>query len=172
MKGKNFMKRFLAILMAISMLAVFAGCDPIHGDSTGGSNNPGATEGFSYTLAGVKLTPGAAFPKDQLPEPASVYTVPSCAIEGMDNVYNYTTVEVTAFQDSNGEVIYSIFILDANTPTPEGLFIGDALSQAEALYGTDYQRQDNQITYTKGNTLLVMLLQNDFINTIEYRLAT
>ena len=165
------MKRFLAILMALTMLAVFAGCDTSSGNPSGG-NNPGQAEGYSYTLAGVKLVPGAPFPKDQLPEPASVYSVPSCAMEGTDNVYNYTTVEVTAFQDSTGEMIYSIYILDANTPTPEGLYIGDALSQVQALYGTDYQRQDNQIIYTKGNTLLVLLLQNDFVTNIEYRLAT
>ena len=163
------MKRFLAILMAIAMLSVFAGCDE---PAPSGGNNGGAEEGFCFTLENVVLTPGAAYPADQLPAPLSVYTVPSCALDGTDNVYQFQTVEVTAFKDSSGEFIYSIFLTDANTPTAEGLYLGDSLDQVTTLYGSDYQRNGTEIRYQKGNTLLVILLQNDFVFSIEYRMIT
>jgi len=172
MKGTILMKRFLAILMAITMLALLAGCTEPSGDPSTGDEGDKPQEGFGFTLSGVELVPGTAYPADKLPEPASVSTIPSCAIEGTDNVYNFTTVEVTAFQDSSGEVIYSIYILDANTSTAEGLYLGDPLSRATELYGADYQRNGTQVTYKKGSTLLVLLLQNECVTSIEYRMVT
>ena len=129
-------------------------------------------EGFAFTFAGVALTPGQAFDAAALPAAESVYQVPSCAIEGTDNVYNYGTVEVTAFNDGTGEVIYSIYIVDANTPTNEGLYIGDALEHIVAAYGEGYTREGNQITYQKGDTLLVIILSGDYVASIDFRWNT
>lgn len=44
--------------------------------------------------------------------------------------------------------------------------IGDAIK----IYGDDYQKDDNKYTYTKGNTDLIFITDNDIINSIEYRL--
>ena len=33
----------------------------------------------------------------------------------------------------SGEVIYSVFILDANTPTPEGLYLGDDTARVRSF---------------------------------------
>ena len=132
---------------------------------------PVTEEGFSFVLEGVTLVPGTAFDSAALPEAQSTYQVPSCAIEGTDNVYNYGTVEVTAFNDGSGEVIYSVYIVDANTPTDEGLYIGDTLDQAAAIYGEDYVQESSQITYQKGDTLLVMVLDGDYFACIDFRWA-
>ena len=117
----------------------------------------------------MELTPGQAFDAAALPEANSVYQVPSCAIEGTDNVYNYGTIEVTAFDDGNGEVIYSVYIMDANTPTNEGLYIGDTLDHIVAAYGEDYTREGNQITYQKGDTLLIIILGGEYVQSIDFR---
>ena len=167
------MKKLIAIMLAALMLASLTACDggdPVQTTPT--TTEALAEEGFCFTLSGVKLVPCADFDPTKLPEADSVYEVPSCAIEGTDNVYNYGTVEITAYDDGTGEVIYSIYILDANTSTDEGLYLGDDLAMAESLYGTDYTRDGSQITYRKGNTLLVLLMEDDYVSSIELRMVT
>lgn len=157
------MKKTLIYLMVLVMVLLVVGCGQPE-------TNPN-TERFGFVYQNVTLIPGTTFPKSQLPEASSVYTVPSCAMEGTDNVYNYEVIEVTAFQDQTGESIYSIYLLDANTPTAEGLYLGDSLSRVTELYGTQYQQEDTQISYQKGDTLLVIILQEDCVSSIEYRMT-
>ena len=167
------MKKLIAIALAALMLASLTACggsDPVQTTPT--TTEAVSEEGFFFTLSGVQLVPCADFDPAKLPEAESVYEVPSCAIEGTDNVYNYGTVEITAYDDGTGEVIYSIYLLDANTPTDEGLYLGDDLAMVESLYGTDYTRDGNQITYRKGSTLLVLLMEDDYVSSIELRMVT
>ena len=127
---------------------------------------------YSFIAEGVELVPGADFDPAALPEAASVYTVPSCAIEGTDNVYNYETFEVTAFDYGSGELIYLIYIIDPNITTPEGLALGDSLDRMLELYGDAYERAGSAYEYSGGNTLLSIIIQNDVVASIEYRMIT
>ena len=193
------MKRVLAILLTIALLTVLVGCDKkeqpkdTQAQTTAAPavETPNAPEEettvapeettapeqvvdedvFSFTYQGVTLVPGNAFDSAALPEAESVYQVPSCAIEGTDNVYSYGDIEVTAFNDGSGEVIYSVYIVDANTPTAEGLYIGDTLDQVIAVYGEDYTQENGQVTYQKGKTLLVIILDGDYVASIDFRWA-
>ena len=193
------MKRVLAILLTIALLTVLVGCDKkeqpkdtqaqttaapavettnapeeettVAPEETTAPEQVVDEDVFSFTYQGVALVPGNAFDSAALPEAESVYQVPSCAIEGTDNVYSYGDIEVTAFNDGNGEVIYSVYIVDANTPTAEGLYIGDTLDQVIAVYGEDYTQENGQVTYQKGNTLLVIILDGDYVASIDFRWA-
>ena len=199
MKGNKNMKRVLAILLTIALLTVLVGCDKkeqpkdtqaqttaapavettnapeeettVVPEETTAPEQVVDEDVFSFTYQGVTLVPGNAFDSAALPEAESVYQVPSCAIEGTDNVYSYGDIEVTAFNDGSGEVIYSVYIVDANTPTAEGLYIGDTLDQVIAVYGEDYTQENSQLTYQKGNTLLVIILDGDYVASIDFRWA-
>ena len=199
MKGNKNMKRVLAILLTIALLTVLVGCDKkeqpkdtqaqttaapavettnapeeettVVPEETTAPEQVVDEDVFSFTYQGVTLVPGNAFDSAALPEAESVYQVPSCAIEGTDNVYSYGDIEVTAFNDGNGEVIYSVYIVDANTPTAEGLYIGDTLDQVIAVYGEDYTQENGQVTYQKGNTLLVIILDGDYVASVDFRWA-
>lgn len=199
MKGNKNMKRVLAILLTIALLTVLVGCDKkeqpkdtqaqttaapavettnapeeettVVPEETTAPEQVVDEDVFSFTYQGVTLVPGNAFDSAALPEAESVYQVPSCAIEGTDNVYSYGDIEVTAFNDGNGEVIYSVYIVDANTPTAEGLYIGDTLDQVIAVYGEDYTQENGQVTYQKGDTLLVIILDGDYVASIDFRWA-
>lgn len=134
---------------------------------------PAADTGvYSFTYEGVELVPGASFDASVLPEAASLYEVPSCAIEGTDNVYNYETFEITAYNDGTGEVIYSIYFLDPNLTTAEGLAIGDEESKIVELYGEDYTAEGTSYIYTKSDTQLIVIAQNGAVGSIEYRMVT
>lgn len=127
---------------------------------------------YAFVAEGLELIPGAAFDPAILPEAASLYTVPSCAIEGTDNVYNYESFEVTAYDDGTGEVIYSIYIIDPNTTTPEGLALGDSLNRVLELYGDGYQLNGTAYDFYGTETMLSIIVQNEAVASIEYRMIT
>ncbi|MCD8118260.1 MAG: hypothetical protein LUE29_01985 [Lachnospiraceae bacterium] len=137
-------------------------------DGSGEDAENAADEAFSFVTDGVTLTPGTILDLSGMPDANDIYTVQSCAIEGMDNVYMYDAFELTAFEEDGVETIYSVYFTDANITTPEGLALGDDVSLVTELYGDDYEGDDTQITYTKGNTELVILLQDDVVISIEY----
>lgn len=187
------MKKFTVLLLALCLLTAFAACDSQNPGTTNPpetSNVPASTnipetvsgetqppqnqdeEGYAFTLNGISLIPGALFDESKMPEAASVFQVPSCAIEGTDNVYNYNAVEVTVFDDGKAPVIYSIYLVDPNTATDEGLYQGDDLAAVERLYGTGYTKNGAELVYQKGSTQLRIILSNDAVTSIEYRMVT
>lgn len=143
---------------------------PTEAATEGAQEAAGFTGPFAFEVEGVTLIPGQQFQADKLPAAESVYEVPSCAIEGTDNVYNYGTHEITAFKDAAGEMIYSIYILDANIATPEGLALGDRLDKVVELYGEGYEVNGSEYRYTSQGTVLSVIVQNDLVISIEIRL--
>ncbi len=130
-----------------------------------------ADEVFSFQADGVTLTPGTPFDPTVLPDAENIYTVPSCAVEGTDNVYSYSSFEVTAYDDGEGEVIYSVYLTDPNRTTTEGLAMGDEAGRVTALYGEDYAEDGTSMIYTRGNTQLIVILQEETVVSIEYLLV-
>ena len=125
---------------------------------------------FSFVHEGVTLTPGELFEQSALGECSGVAEVPSCAFDGNDRVYNYEAFELTAYVDGEEERIYSIYFIDPNLPTTEGLCMGDAVDIMKSLYGEDYEMVGTAYEYTGGNTVLSIVTQNDVVVSIEYRL--
>lgn len=125
---------------------------------------------FTFVYEGVNLTPGTAFDASVLPEADSIYEVPSCALEGTDNVYNYGSFELTAFDEGYGEDIYSIYFIDPNLTTPEGLALGDDVAKVVELYGEDYVQDGNAYVYTRESTILSVIAQDGVVTSIEYRM--
>lgn len=192
------LKKFALLLAAALVLFALAACsgetagntnqvitrgaseDETNGDGTNANETDGsdtATENteasssddaFYFETDGVTITPGTALDLSVLPDANDTYTVPSCAIDGTDNVYMYDTFELTAYDEGNGEIIYSIYLTDANITTPEGLALGDDASRVTELYGEDYEESGTSMTYTKGSTELIIILQNDVVVSIEY----
>ena len=187
------MKKFFAVLLTLCLMLALCACDS-------GENTPETTavadasigteaiettaapeqteapvvqeEGFCLTFNGVELIPGTVYDAAALPEPGSVYQVPSCAIEGTDNLYNYGTFELTAFDDGEKELIYSILLTDPNITTTEGLALGDDVQKMVDLYGEGYTQQGNAYVYTGDAELLYIITQNDKVASIEYRMIT
>ena len=187
------MKKVIAMVLALLLLTALVACGGNNTDvdpdlvitTPGNTPTDGETEGgkqdqqetpqasvFAFTWQDVTIVPGEPFDLSALPEAASVYQVPSCAVEGTDNVYNYETFEVTAFQDSNGETVYCIYLIDPNLKTAEGLATGDSLADAIDIYGTDYTVDGTAYIYTKGNTQLRLITQDETVISIEYLLDT
>jgi hypothetical protein len=126
---------------------------------------------FAYTYRGTPLVPGEVFDAGKLPKPMATTTIPSCAFSGTDNVYTYDSIEVVAYDEGQGEHLYSIYLLDPNTPTDEGLMLGDSVERMVELYGEDYTQTGSEYAYYRGDTILIVLAPGNTINSIEIRMA-
>lgn len=176
------MKNLICVILTLVLLLSLAACGgaqtppaqdtPAPSDTTPVEEEKKPEEAFFFISEDVKLIPGAAFDPSVLPEANDMFEVPSCAIEGTDNVYSYDAFELTAYNDGTGEVIYSIYLLDPNVTTQEGLYLGDDLATVESIYGTDYAENDGELVYTKGATELRIILEEDLVASIEYRMVT
>lgn len=184
------MKKLTAILLALVLVLSLAACgaeenpnedlvitrapeaEGTEAPAEGGEEAPAADEGmFTFQFEGVELIPGAAFDPAALRDATSVYEVPSCAIEGTDNVYNYDTFEITAYDDGTGEVIYSIYFLDSSLTTTEGLALGDDEAKVTELYGEDYEVDGTAYVYTRTDSQLFVIVENGSVVSIEYRMV-
>lgn len=125
---------------------------------------------FRFIYEGVTLTPGEVFDESSLGEYSGLSEVPSCAFDGNDMVYNYEMFELTAYIDGDEERIYSIYFIDPNLPTTEGLRLGDTVGDMKSLYGENYEMVGTSYDYTGGDTVLSIVTQNDVVVSIEYRL--
>ncbi len=176
------MKKLMLILLAGAMVLSLAACG--EEKTPGGTDLPQQTtaskettettapkeEAFAFHAGNAVIVPGTPFDPSVLPATSNVYTIPSCAFQGTDNVYNYGSYEIIAYNEGDGEVVYSIYFIDANLTTPEGLAIGDEAAKVTQLYG-EGTVNENEITYRKGDTLLIVILDGDFVASIEYRAA-
>ena len=68
-------------------------------------------------------------------------------------------------------MIYSILIIDPELSTEEGLALGDDIQKVESLYGTSYVEEGASRIYTRGETQLILIVQNESVVSIEYRMA-
>lgn len=193
------MKKLFAILLALTLLLSLTACDggekpqettaPASVETTVPAQTeesiPETTEApeetqapvvegpdFCFTFEGVALTPGTIYDAAALPAPNSVYQVPSCAIEGTDNVYSFDAIDITAFHDGTQEIIYSIAIFDPNVCTDEGLYLGDDAARVIELYGENYTENGTAMVYTRPNSMLTVILQNGYVVSIEYAWIT
>ncbi|MCM1541250.1 MAG: hypothetical protein NC121_08310 [Blautia sp.] len=192
------MKRISKVLFLCGMIAVLTACgqdaapalaQDINlgsggaGNESQGENREGRTaevpeqestgeeEGvFSFVYEGAVLVPGEPVDLSTLPKCSDVAEVPSCAFGGNDKVYNFGTFELTAYLDEDEERVYSVYFIDPNLPTTEGLRLGDTVDDMKSLYGEDYEAEGTACTYTRGETLLIIITRNDVVVSIEYRL--
>lgn len=195
------MKKMIAMMLAMLMILAMAACgqqDEQGGSDlmiTQGSNmeqqtiqgNESTTEAtqdqeaatgvsdkvefemFSYE--GVELIPGEAFDADKLADAGSSFSAPSCAVEGSETVYNFGILDLTTFDEGNGEYIASVIIVDPNVTTPEGLALGDGMDKVVECYGEGYAVNGTEISYTMDGVELALIVDNDTVIQIEYRTA-
>ena len=124
-------------------------------------------EVFSFVIGDVTVIPGAPFDATKVSYD-DVYEVPSCAGEGTDKVYMTESFEITAFHDGKSEITYCVTFVSPEAQTPEGLCLGDEMAKAATLYG-QYEEDGNAWIFTRGNTQLWVIGENDVITSIELR---
>lgn len=165
----------IAIIVAICVGVYFltSGSKDVNSSAKNTSNNTEETKKSTIILEyeSKNMTPGTVFSRDVFGEEKSYSEVPSCAGQGTDKVYNYGSYEITSYQDGEQEKIYSVYFINDQITTTEGVKISDNSSVMFEKYGNDYVQIGNQYTYTSGNIELAFIVENGFITSITYTLV-
>lgn len=169
------MGKLLSILLIMAVLWCLCACggntpeiQPSQTAATNAKppkNEDSPVSGYGVVFQGISLVPGGSFAVEKLPQPQYSYT------QGNDMFYNYTDLEVTAYNDGKVTVIRSVIVISPNFKTAEGLALGDDLEQVKVLYGSNYTQNGEEWLFYKGNTILAILTQDGFVAGIEYRLT-
>lgn len=156
------MKRISIFLLAAIILLSFVGC--------GGDNPDPQEENFSFTYNGTIIMMGAeAAPIiDALREPRSYTEEPSCAFDGMDKTYYYGSFYLSTYPMEGRDYVYNLWFADDGVATDEGVRIGSTQSQVEDTYGKDCFNGTNSVMLTKGQSKLVILIEDGKVSSIRY----
>ncbi len=177
MKKSSIIVIAIIIVVVIAIAAYFLLNNKEESNQQASNNSTSVTQEENNTTAikleyeGKDMTPGAVFSREIFGQEQSYSEVPSCAGQGTDKVYNYGSYEITAYQDGEEEKIYSVYFIDDQITTTEGVKISDDKSVMLEKYGESYEQTGNQYTYKSGNVLLAFIVENDFITSITYSLV-
>lgn len=156
------MKRISVFLLTAVLLFSMAGC--------GAAEPSQQEENFSFTYNGTQITLDAeAAPiLDALGEPRSYTEEPSCAFDGMDKTYYYGSFYLSTYPLDGKDCIYNLWFADDTVATEEGIRIGSTQSQVEEAYGRDCFNGTNCFVLTRGQSRLVILMEEGKVSSIRY----
>ena len=172
------MKKFAAILLALTMVLALCAC--------GGAETPNTTEpsqnvnqntgsttpvGYTFTYNGYQF--GVDMIADDalanLGEPKDEYTSESCAFGGEDTVYYYNSIQVSTNNEYGYERIYSIYLEDDLVSTEEGICVGSTADDVKSAYGEPSgQSTDVCLIYEKDGMTLNFNLVDGVVSTMLY----
>ena len=161
-------KKILTVFMLITALLLISSCGKK--ENTEGGNNEEKV--FSLTVDNFTFELGSEFNSDTYGETVNFSETQSCAFKGLDKTYTYEHYEITTYPKDDKDYIYSIYLLDPEIKTNEGIAIDDSKDQMLKVYGDKYTEDDGFYTYTEGQTQLRFGIQVDKIISIEYLYIT
>jgi hypothetical protein len=127
---------------------------------------------FVYNGENVYLAENMDTVLAKLGEPRTTLEEPSCAFPGeSDRVYGYAGANIYTYPEDGVYYVHTVNYMDDSITTPEGIRLGDSLEDVVAAYGDGYTEDNGQYTYTKGDTFLRFLIQDDMVILIKYGLT-
>lgn len=169
------MKKWCLIWMMVMMVMTFAACG--EKENAGSSSDGSAAkiepkEGYSFVYEDVAINIDALAEPiiEKLGEPASYFEAASCAFEGLDKMYTYSSVEIDTYPDEEGkDRISSIIFKDDMVETQEGVSLFETKEDMIKAYGDKYTDENGVLVYSKDGMKLCFILEGDEIISIEYR---
>jgi len=147
------------------------GQNAMEGDATAPvqSNNT-SLDDYVFEYKGVKIAPDMNTNEflAALGDPLHYYEVKSCAFEGMDKIYTYTSFEISTYPNGANDLVSSIYFKDDTVTTQEGAYLGMAKSDVLALYGSNYTESAGAYVYSKGGMELHFIFDGETLASIEY----
>ena len=171
------MKKIIALVLALTLALTMAAC---------GGNAPAATTepkapavvgpkepdagSWKYTVRGVDVMmhAEAAPVLEALGEPVSFTEEASCAFTGLDKTYNYGGFFLQTYPLNDVDYIYSAWLMDDSSTTPEGIYIGASQAEVEAAYGTDGFNGENAYIMKGTTSVLTIILEDGVVTSIQY----
>ena len=171
------MKKIIALALALMLVLTLAACG---GETAPETTEPQApavlgptqpdTASWKYTVRGVDIlmhaeaAPGLA----ALGEPVSYTEVASCAFTGLDKTYYYGGFYLQTYPIDDADYIYSVWLVDDSSTTPEGIYIGASQAEVEAAYGTEGFNGENAYIMSGTTSTLTIILEDGIVSSIVY----
>ena len=186
------MKKLICIVLALCLVLALAACgskDKVVNNNQQPSNNSDApaaenndkqdapapqdtpAEGgfvFTYNGTNISMNAPAADILAALGEPKSMTEEPSCAFDGMDKTYYYGSFYLATYPMTDGDYVYSVWMVDDSISTTEGIYIGAPEADVEKAYGAENYNGSNAYIITKGDSKLTVLIEAGVVSSIQY----
>lgn len=126
---------------------------------------------IAFLFQDTLVTPGMALPREVEAAAITQNQVSTCVGSGMETVYQYEGFDITVHNNSTSDPVYSIYFLTSEVSTTEGLSIGDSTEKAREMYGEPDTQGGFTWIYSDGTTDLILLVADDAVAGIEYRMT-
>jgi hypothetical protein len=154
------------ILIGIIVVLLLAGC-------SGGEQvqSKPQDQGYVFNYNGIPIVVNTDVEPvlKELGEPLDYFEAESCAFQGLDKTYYYSGFELTTYPKDNTDYISSVYFMDDSVSTAEGIYIGSSVDDVLEAYGEDYTGGENAYIYTKGDSSLIIITENDEVISITYQ---
>lgn len=124
-----------------------------------------------FVYQGEHVIPGKKLPKNMEDAAISSHESSTCVGTGMEILYQYDGFEITVHSSTTSDLVYSIYFQSPDVATAEGLSIGDRLEKVHELYGDATNQGSIAWVYSDGNTELIVLISDNTVVGIEYRMV-
>lgn len=181
------MKKILSLVLALVLVLSMAACGGEAPTQTLGPNAPAASDpavdtptvdtpvqpdpdSWTYNVrdVDVMMHAPAAPVLEALGEPVSYTKEASCAFTGLDKTYFYGGFYLQTYPIGDEDYIYSVWLIDDSSTTPEGIYIGAPQSEVEAAYGTTGYNGTNAYIMTGTTSKLTIIMDNGVVSSIQY----
>ena len=106
-----------------------------------------------------------------LGEPLGEFVMPSCAFDGEDRVFQYSSLQIHTYPVGDEDRVHTISLRDDNIRTSEGnIRLGASLEDVIAAYGDDYEKEFNMHTFTRERTKLQFYIEDGRVLGITFGL--
>lgn len=170
------MKKIIALVLALMMVLTMAACGESAPETTAPAapsvNTPVTPDAASwkYNVQGVDImmhAPAAPI-LEALGEPVSYTEEASCAFTGLDKTYNFGGFFLQTYPIGDADYIYSVWLMDDSSETPEGIYIGATQAEVEAAYGAEGFNGSNAYILTGTTSTLTIILEDGVVSSIQY----
>lgn len=139
-------------------------------DTTTPAADAQAADRFTFVYKGTNIAMKAeAAPICEALGDAKSYTEEtSCAFDGLDKNYAYTSFIMTTYPDKDKDRVNSVTLMDDTVSTTDGISIGDTKEKVEEVYGADSFNGVNAYIMSEGESQLTIIMENDKVSSIQY----
>ncbi len=105
----------------------------------------------------------------QLGEANAYFEAASCAFNGLDKMYTYSSFELDTYPVDDEDHVSMILFKDDSIATAEGVSIGDPVEKIAEIYGEDSEKENGMIVYQKDGMKLCFIVEDGSVASIEYQ---
>ena len=176
-------KRVLTLLLvacSVFLCACGGGTSTGNNDNTENVGNTGNTntgnetakdKSYIFTCDGIEISVNDDIEVviDKLGEPLAYFEAASCAFEGLDKFYTYSSFQLDTYPKNGKDMLASIYFKDDLVKTTEGISLYMTKADMIAAYGEATSVNGTEYIYEKGNGCLKFIIEDDEIVSIEYK---